>query len=71
MTLLFINDLFQNFIGYYSLISAVRSMETKCTPGSAIPQEKEFRLLLNVDDLSKVICRILVQSKTTAPCTEK
>ena len=48
-------DLFPNFLEFYSLISAVRSIKTKCTPGSTFPQEKEFRQLVNVNEFSKVI----------------
>ena len=58
-------DLFPNFPEYYSLISAVRSIKTKCTPGSAFPQEKEFRQFVNVNEFLKVIFGILIQSKTT------
>ena len=60
-------NLFPNCLEYYSLISAVRSIEAKCTPGRSIPKEKEFRQLINVNELSKVIYRILIQSKTTTP----
>ena len=60
-------DLFPNFLEYNSLILAVRSIKTKCTPGSAFPQEKEFRQLVNVNEFSKVIFGILIQSKTTTP----
>ena len=60
-------DLFPNFLEYYSLISAARSLKTKCAPGSTTPQEKEFRQLVNVNEFSKATYRILIQSKTITP----